>query len=113
MVNHLLRYIVPWAIFLIISLFGWIFYCCYCVCDKYIFIFIHRKCPPSKCCKRDYSEKKLEKKEFYIPIGFAIVLNLLLGGAAIAGLVNAGDVERGLKAARCSLVSLFSDINNS
>ncbi|CAD8196358.1 unnamed protein product [Paramecium pentaurelia] len=102
LILNLLRYIIPWAIFLIISIFGWIFYCCYCCCDK--------KCPPSKCCKRDYEFNKLSKMELYVPVGFALILNLLLFAASIAGLAYSGDVERGMKAARCSLVSLFYDI---
>lgn len=48
--------------------------------------------------------------ELYVPVGFAIILNLLLFAASIAGLSYSGDVERGMKAARCSLVSLFYDI---
>lgn len=71
---------------------------------------INRKCPPSKCCKRDYEFNKLSKMELYVPVGFALILNLLLFAASIAGLSYSGDVERGMKAARCSLVSLFYDI---
>lgn len=48
--------------------------------------------------------------EFYVPIGFAIVLNLLLFSASIAGLTYSGDVGRGMKAARCGLISLFYDV---
>lgn len=48
--------------------------------------------------------------ELYVPVGFALILNLLLFAASIAGLSYSGDVERGMKAARCSLVSLFYDI---
>lgn len=31
----LLPFIVPWAVFLLMSLIGWMFYCCYCICDEY------------------------------------------------------------------------------
>lgn len=48
--------------------------------------------------------------ELYVPVGFALILNLLLFAASIAGLSYSGDVERGMKSARCSLVSLFYDI---
>lgn len=48
--------------------------------------------------------------ELYVPVGFSLIINLLLFAASIAGLAYAGGVERGMKAARCSLISLFYDI---
>jgi hypothetical protein len=42
-----------------------------------------------------------------------LVLNLLILGASIAGLVVAGDVGKGMRATRCSLMAMFHDIEYS
>ena len=40
------------------------------------------------CCKRDYEKDKIKKKETMIPTAIAIILNLVIIAASIAGLVN-------------------------
>jgi hypothetical protein len=44
-----------------------------------------RCCPPSKCCRRDYEKKPIQKWEFNVPAGITILMAIMIISVGIAG----------------------------
>lgn len=80
-INALLVTTLPWVIFLVFSIFGWMSSSSSCCCDGC--------CPPCKTCRRQYNEKPYTEKEKWVYSGIALTFNVVVISASIAGLVLA------------------------
>lgn len=90
-----------WGIFFVFSIVGWISYCFCSIFDK--------QCPPSRCCRRNYTKRPYKGFELWGPIVFTLIFGVGILGISIAGLIYSTKLEKGTKNVICQISAIFDD----
>lgn len=93
---------VVFILFLVLSILGWLCYCC-CGCK------CTRKC--CTCRKKNLEDDPYAHKEIYPYVGCGLLMCLVVLGTGIAGAATAGGVEKSYDTLACGGTRAFDLIN--
>ena len=83
--TEMIKYCIIYILMLITIIIGyWCYFWC-CVCDKC--------CPPCECCRRNYENNPITKKELVIYTIVLIAISIAVIVSASIGLIKTGDIR--------------------